>query len=138
MRIESYINILDTPGMIKDAEPIHEGVFPDWDFWETQKVVKHKGFDYEGIVDAVVSIKGNLYIVHVSEVTPEDLMYTAACAKAMEEDIEGRIILSGETLIFVDEDNDTMESDFNAFLSCYYLYGWLEESYDKKRDKKIR
>lgn len=125
-KLHEYLNI---PERIEITEDIEKTT--GWNIIEKNKTVTSNKYDYSGFVDALAMIDGGIYLIYkVESIKPEDLIYSSALVKALEEEgfnIEGRVFLNSKP-IFIDSENDSTESDFNAFLSLYFYKGWEKQA----------
>ena len=126
---------------------------------EAERIVYSAKHGYVGTLDSIATINKKRYLVDIKTgngVYPEAMIQTAAYAKAYEEEtkrkIHGRIVLrinketeeehhdnerKGEYKAFeaipLDDEENMIEDDFQAFLSCKHLYEW-----NKKATKKLK
>jgi len=160
--IEEYIKHKigegDMPEM-PEQEQVLNGVnsFIDWvngkkpKFIATEKIIYSKMYGYVGQADVIAEIDGIKYLIDLKTtngIWPEMLAQTSAYIKAFNEEssdykLDQRIILKIDKdadipvePIYLDKEENTIERDFNCFLSTMTIYEWEKEA--NKHLKKLR
>jgi len=147
--IEQYIKsqIAGEPSPeMPDKEEVLNGVnnFMAWiekdkpEFHASEMIIYSRKYGYVGQVDVVATINGKKYLTDVKTtngIWPEMLAQTAAYQKGYEEQtnemLDGRIILKIDKdaeiavePIFLDEEENNVDRDFQCFLSAMAIYEW--------------
>lgn len=151
--IEAYIKSKIAGGIepeIPEDEQVLNGVnnFMAWvkkdepEFHASEMIIYSQKYNYVGQADVVATIKKKKYLVDVKTtngIWAEMLSQTAAYQRGYEEQtgelLDGRIILKIDKdadmpvePIFLDEDENTVERDFDCFLSAMAIYEWQKKA----------
>lgn len=143
--IKSEIEGGEKPEM-PEKEEVLNGVnnFMSWinkdhpEFHASEMIIYSRKHGYVGQVDVVATISDKKYLTDVKTtngIWPEMLAQTAAYQKGYEEQtgekLDGRIILKIDKdadiavePIFLDEEENTVDRDFDCFLAAMSIYEW--------------